>query len=55
MAEWYLRKARTHDEATIAAFARTLIQAHLAYLRELPGIVALVSDVSLERISPEGR
>ena len=54
MPEWYLRKAKSHDEPTIAAFARRLIEAHLAYLRKFPGVVALVSDVSLEWIGPLG-
>jgi hypothetical protein len=52
MPEWYLRKARTHDEATIAAFGRRLAESHLAYLRKFSGVVALVSDVALEWVGP---
>ena len=55
MSEWYLRKARSHDEPTIAAFARGLIESHLAYLQKFSGVVALVSDVALERIGPQGQ
>jgi hypothetical protein len=41
----YLMNAGTHDRESIDDFARDLIRAHLEHLQQLPGTVALVTDV----------
>ena len=45
----YLRGLR--DEPTIAAFQRRLIEAHLEYLRRLPGRTALITDIAVRRLT----
>jgi len=41
----YLHHARVHPAAAVEAFAHDVVAAHLAYLRRLPGVVALVGDI----------
>jgi hypothetical protein len=48
----YLLRAGVHAPAVIEAFARDVIETHLAYLRKLPGVVALVGDI--ERLTYNG-
>jgi len=53
MPAWYLRKHR-HDEAAVAAFCRQAVEAHLAYLRRLPGVVCVVADTDTSTVTPAG-
>jgi hypothetical protein len=52
--EQYLLQARTHPAEEIAAWCRAVVQAHLDYLRRLPGVVALIADVQSRTISASG-
>ncbi len=45
----YLAAAAAYPKEEIDAFARHLVEAHIDYLRELPGVVSLVCD--LERLT----
>ena len=38
------------DEATISAFLKHLVEAHLEYLRKLPGHTALITDTTVRRM-----
>lgn len=45
--EQYLLRWMTHPREQVAAYCRDVVEAHLAYLRALPGVVALVADVEV--------
>jgi hypothetical protein len=51
----YLNRAGVHPTETIEAYARGVIEAHLLYLRRLPGVVALVADVEQLTVTAAGR
>jgi hypothetical protein len=55
MPERYLLSAGEHAVEAIHAYARDAVQAHLDYLRRLPGVVALVSDVAIRTVTSTGR
>jgi hypothetical protein len=54
MPEQYVRAARTHPPREIDAFCGDVVSAHLAYLRALPGVVTLISDVEKTTLGPSG-
>jgi hypothetical protein len=54
MPEQYLLQARSHSAAEVAAWCRGVVQAHLDYLRRLPGVVALIADVEARTVSSSG-
>ena len=41
---------RRRDEATISVFLKHLVEAHLEYLRRLPGRTALITDTTVRRM-----
>lgn len=43
--ESYLRRIGAHSTEAIVGYCRQLIQAHVEYLRSLPGVVTLVTDI----------
>src|SRR5262249_23632393 len=45
MPESYLRCWQTHPADQIADYCRDVIEAHLSYLCDLPGVVTLIADV----------
>ncbi len=51
----YLDRQKPRPESETDAFSRDLIQAHLAYLRRLPGVVTLITDIEKLKIDPAGR
>jgi hypothetical protein len=51
----FLSGAGVHPEEAVAAYARDVVGAHLAYLRSLPGTVALISDVENLTVDRAGR
>jgi hypothetical protein len=53
--ERYLRDVGGYPEAEIVAYCRDVVQAHLDYLRRLPGVVALIADVEMVTVSQTGR
>ncbi len=53
--EQYLLWAGAHTPEAIAAYSRGLVEAHLAYLRRLPGVVALVADVEVRTVDRAGQ
>jgi hypothetical protein len=53
MPAWYLRKHR-YPEKEVEAFSRQAIEAHLAYLARLPGVVCLVADTEAITLTPGG-
>lgn len=50
----YLRHAGQRSEQEITAFSRQLIRAHLDYLQQLPGVVALITDVEQQTLDRAG-
>jgi hypothetical protein len=50
----YLTRAGAHTPEAIESFARDLVAAHLGYLRRVPGIAALVSDVEMLTVDAKG-
>jgi hypothetical protein len=50
----YLLKAGAHGTEAIARFGRSLVEAHLDWLRRLPGVVALIADVEEIRVNRAG-
>jgi hypothetical protein len=54
MPEQYLLKARTHEAADVSGYCRAVVEAHLDYLRRLPGVVTLITDVEARTISLSG-
>lgn len=55
MPESYLKKQRAHSPEAIRAFSAQLIEAHLKYLSQLPGAVALITDIMRLKIDTLGR
>ncbi|MBY0230087.1 MAG: hypothetical protein K2W96_12465 [Gemmataceae bacterium] len=53
MPAWYLRKHR-HPESQIEPWCRQVVEAHLAYLRRLPGTVCFVGDTEAETRTQSG-
>jgi hypothetical protein len=53
--ERYLLDAGVHPPDAIHAYARALIESHLEYLRNLPGVVALIADVESQTVTSSGR
>jgi hypothetical protein len=53
--ERYLLEAGSHAPDAIATYGRDVVQAHLDYLRRLPGVVALVTDVEAWTVAGTGR
>jgi hypothetical protein len=53
--ENYLRRWGGMPDEKIHAYCKNLILEHLAYLRAAPGVVALITDVSVRRLSRAGR
>lgn len=51
----YLERAGVHGEEAIAAYARQVVEAHIEYLSELPGVVALIGDLDRRTVDREGR
>ena len=51
----YLDKQHPRPEAEIDAFARQLIESHLGYLRRLPGVVSLITDIEKLQVDRDGR
>lgn len=51
----YLSEAGVYPKEEIEAFARDLIQAHIDYLRRLPGVVALICDRERLTLDASGR
>jgi hypothetical protein len=54
MPENYLRRWQTHPAEQIDAYCRNVIEAHLSYLRALPGVVALIADVEARTVGQAG-
>jgi hypothetical protein len=52
--ERYLLMAGVHSPEAVAAYARPVVEAHLEYLRSLPGVVALVADVECLLVNRAG-
>lgn len=50
---YYLEK-RSRPEAEVEAYGRDLIESHLDYLRRLPGVVTLITDVEKLKVDPAG-
>jgi hypothetical protein len=51
----YLKRAGLHTPEEIESFARGLVEAHVDYLRRLPGVVALIADVERQTVEPDGK
>lgn len=51
----YLERFKAHSREQMNRFARDLIQAHLAYLRWLPGVVVLITDIERTKIDLSGK
>ena len=54
MPAWYLRQHR-HPEGQIEPFCRQVVEAHLDWLRRLPGVVCLVGDIEAETRTMAGQ
>jgi hypothetical protein len=54
MPSWYLKKVGRFPEAQVELFNRQLVEAHLDYLRRLPGVVCLIGDVEIITRTPAG-
>jgi hypothetical protein len=54
MPEQYLNNARSHTAEEIKAYCQDVVHQHLEYLRRLPGVVSLISDVEAMTISTSG-
>jgi hypothetical protein len=52
--EQYVRRAGTHSSEEITAYCRDVVQAHLDYLRRLPGVVTLIADFEARTCSSAG-
>jgi hypothetical protein len=50
---YYLEK-KSRPEAEVDAYARDLIESHLDYLRRLPGVVTLITDVEKLKVNRAG-
>lgn len=53
--EHYLHKLDVHKDDVIQPWCRSLVRAHLDWLRELPGVVTLIADRELVVFDQEGR
>src|SRR5262245_48531707 len=53
MPAWYLRKNR-HPEQEVVPFCRQVVEAHIDYLRRLPGVVCVVADTETITVTPAG-
>ena len=53
--ERYLLRAGAHPPEEVLAYCRDLVQAHLEYLRRLPGVVALITDVESLTVTLAGQ
>ncbi len=53
MPAWYLKKHR-YPEAAVDAFCRQTVDAQIAYLRRLPGVVCVVADTETATVTPAG-
>lgn len=53
--EQYLIRAGRHAVEEIAGFARGVVHAHFDYLKRLPGVVALITDVEHFMVSTTAR
>src|SRR5262249_48938571 len=51
----YLVRKAAHPADAIDAFGRSLVEAHLDYLRRLPGVVALIADLEKLTLNGAGR
>lgn len=51
----YLDRQRPRPESETDTFARDLIQAHLDYLRRLPGVVTLITDIEKLKVDRAGQ
>lgn len=54
MPEAFLRRLGAVPAEAILAYCRGLVESHLDYLRALPGVVALLTDVEARAVSPRG-
>jgi hypothetical protein len=54
MPEQYLLRWMPGHREQIAAYCRDVVEAHLAYLQKLPGVVALVADVESITVTQAG-
>jgi hypothetical protein len=54
MPEHYLLRWMLHPREQVAAYCRDVVEAHLNYLRQLPGVVALVADVEAITVTQAG-
>lgn len=52
MPSWYLNKYAKYPESQVDLFNRQVVEAHLDYLRRLPGVVCLICDIELITRSP---
>lgn len=50
----YLRRMGVHSKESIDAFAHDVCQAHVDYLRQLPGVVALIADYEALTLNRNG-
>jgi hypothetical protein len=53
--EQYLRRLGSHPGVDIDAYCRDVVVAHIDYLRQLPGVVALIADVEMVTVSQAGQ
>lgn len=55
MPEQFLTRQGSHEADAVERYARGVLEGHLAYLKKLPGVVTLITDVENLMIATTGR